>query len=73
VEKIKARINITKLSLFDGDDELFKASNHDETIYFEYGCGVSTIRVAKNYNCKIYSVDTSSIWVDKVKKDTRES
>jgi hypothetical protein len=69
VEKFKERINFIKPSLFDGDDELFKANIRDESIYFEYGCGASTLWVANNHKCRIYSVDSSPVWVDKVKKD----
>lgn len=54
-------------SLFDGDDELFKKQILSTKIYAEYGCGASTIYVANNSDCEIYSVDTSIQWIQKVK------
>lgn len=56
--------------LFDGDDFLFKSLIKDVKIYFEYGSGLSTIYVYKNSNCKIFTVDTSKLWVKKIKKLT---
>lgn len=32
-------------------------------VYGEYGCGASTLWVAKNTTCRIVSVDTSAEWV----------
>ncbi len=36
--------------------------------YAEYGCGESTVWVAHNTNCRILSVDTSSVWVSLVQE-----
>ena len=55
------------MKLFDGDDELFKNLIKKSNIYFEYGCGLSTEYVYKNTNCKIFSVDTSLDWINKIK------
>lgn len=54
-----------ELSLFNGDDEYFKKVATGSRVYAEYGCGESTLWIAKNTSCKIYSVDTSRAWVDK--------
>lgn len=56
-------------SLFDGDDKLFKRTISKNSIYAEYGCGASTIWVAKNVGCEILSVDSSSEWISKVKNE----
>ena len=52
--------------LFDGDDGLFKNLIKDVKIYFEYGCGKSTQFIYCNSNCKIFAVDTSKFWIEKV-------
>jgi hypothetical protein len=49
--------------LFDGHDTLFKNTIATAKIYAEYGCGASTIWVANNTNCDIYSVDSSKKWL----------
>jgi hypothetical protein len=54
--------------LFDGDDRLFKKIIANANIYVEYGSGASTIWVANNTNCDIYSIDSSSVWLDKVRE-----
>jgi hypothetical protein len=56
-------------SLFDGDDAMFKRTISKSSIYAEYGCGASTIWVAKNVGCEILSVDSSSEWISKVKNE----
>lgn len=56
--------------LFDGDDEKFKQFATQAKIYFEYGCGKSTIWCSHNIKGKIFSVDTSKEWVQNV---TRKS
>ena len=38
------------------------------TIYGEYGCGASTNWVYKNTNSYILSVDSSDIWINRVRK-----
>ena len=53
--------------LFDGDDKLYKSILANCKVYGEYGCGKSTLWVARNTNADIYSVDTSLEWVHKVK------
>ena len=59
--------------LFGGDDQLFKEVLSKAKIYAEYGSGASTIWVAKNTNCQIYSVDSSQAWLDIVEKKAAES
>lgn len=54
--------------LFAGSDELFKKLVVGANVYAEYGCGDSTIWVANNTRCKIFSVDSSDVWLDKVKR-----
>ena len=53
--------------LFDGDDGLFKSLIKDVNIYFEYGCGKSTEYIYRHTKSEIFSVDTSKMWVEKVK------
>ena len=62
---------IKKNQLFDGNDKLFKKLSKDTLYYGEYGCGQSTIWMAKNTNAKINSVDTSSLWVQRVENKTK--
>ena len=51
--------------LFDGSDsQLFKQLARECIHYFEWGCGKSTVWVAKNTDCNITSVDTSSEWLN---------
>lgn len=59
--------NLLNGFLFDGDDKLYKSILADCSLYGEYGCGKSTLWVARNTNADIYSVDTSLEWVHKVK------
>jgi len=54
--------------LFDGYEDIFKRAMADCTVYGEYGCGASTMWVAKNTSCKIISVDTSEIWATHVRE-----
>lgn len=56
-------------ALFDGDDSLFKRSIHEDSIYAEYGCGASTIWVTKHIGCKVFSVDSSREWIDRVNQE----
>ena len=51
------------VQLFDGCDEMFKRIVLNSAIYFEYGCGMSTIWVAKNTKASIFSVDSSQDWI----------
>lgn len=54
--------------LFDGDDALFKDAIQTALVYGEYGVGASTIWVARNYDIPMISVDSSSEWLDLVRK-----
>ena len=60
------KINKSSELLFDGDDALFKEILRTCQVYAEYGCGASTLWVGKNTKCSIYSVDTSSDWIERV-------
>jgi hypothetical protein len=55
------------VSLFDGDDSMFKRLLSDCEVYAEYGCGASTLWVANNTACTIYSVDTSTEWIERTR------
>ena len=59
--------------LFDGDDALFKKLVKDIKVYGEYGCGKSTNWVLKNTSSKIVSVDTSSEYIEFVKKNNKKN
>lgn len=61
-------VNKKSTVLFDGDDAMFKRILTKDAIFGEYGCGASTIWVAKNVGCDILSVDSSAQWIDVVKK-----
>lgn len=52
--------------LFDGDDFLFKDSITKSDVYAEYGCGESTIYVSKNFDIKVYSVESDIYWKRKI-------
>ncbi len=54
--------------LFDGDDALFKSALKTARVYFEWGCGKSTLWAATHTDSLIYSFDTSSEWVSKVSR-----
>lgn len=60
-------------ALFDGDDQLFKKTVRKESVYAEYGCGASTVWVAKHVGCEIFSVDSSAEWIQKVKNSCESS
>ena len=55
-------------SLFDGDDELFKEIIGQARVYGEYGCGASTIWVARHTRARILSTDSSQAWLDTVRQ-----
>jgi len=55
--------------LFDGDDELFKEVVLGASRYAEYGCGKSTVWVAKNTSAEIRAVDTSAEWIANVERE----
>ena len=52
--------------LFDGDDQLFKSLAVDALVYAEYGCGSSTQWMYHNTKSRIYSVDTSRDWSQRI-------
>ena len=52
--------------LFEGNDRKFKQLAKQSKVYFEYGCGKSTIWCSHNIQGKIFSVDTSEKWVKNV-------
>ena len=54
--------------LFDGNSKLFKDSISKETIYGEYGCGLSTCYVSNNFDIPIYSVESDLNYLNKTKK-----
>lgn len=54
--------------LFDGDDDLFKRTLAAAVNYAEYGCGKSTVWVAKNTTASIHSVDSNLHWIELVRK-----
>ena len=57
-------------TLFDGDDKLFKKLIKDANVYFEYGCGKSTNYVLNFSKAKIFSVDTSELWLKRVNSNS---
>lgn len=52
--------------LFDGDDALFRRVVAGATTYGEYGCGDSTVWVARHTGCRILGVDSSRAWIEQV-------
>lgn len=58
-----------KDALFAGEDELFVRVMSTAKSYAEYGCGASTIWVARNTNAQIYGVDSSREWIDFVRQN----
>ena len=67
-EELKNRFD--NVILFDGDDSLFKDLIKNIDIYFEYGCGKSTEYMYRFTKSKIFSVDTSKEWIDKIQSIT---
>ena len=67
--KLKAVVAPTKNSLFDGDDQAFKALASEAKVYGEYGCGASTRWVAGETEATILAVDTAKVWIDSVRAD----
>ena len=53
--------------LFGGHDNLFKQAVMGVEVYGEYGSGQSTIWMFNNTSAAVLSVDTSEVWVEKVK------
>ena len=58
------------LTLFDGDDGLFKSLIKNIDTYFEYGCGKSTEYMYRYSSCEIYSIDTDRQWIKKIQQLT---
>lgn len=56
-------------TLFEGDDLLFKACIKTSLVYGEYGVGASTVWAARNTRCKIFGVDSSIEWTDKIRQE----
>lgn len=81
VKKILKRILVIivnlikgKGRLFDGDDAVFKQAIQNVDYYGEYGMGKSTIWAVNNTQVKkIFSVDTSKKWIDKVQGDVKRT
>ena len=59
---------LKKNELFEGDDYLFKKLSRETKIYGEYGCGQSTLWIARNTNNIIISVESSKKWAKKIRK-----
>lgn len=59
--------------LFDGNDRMFKDEVASSSVYFEYGCGKSTIWTTSNTKSLMFCVDTSKDWInfvdEKIKSD----
>ena len=65
--------NVTSdLTLFDGDDYLFKKYIKNCDIYFEYGVGKSTNYVIENTKAKIVAVDSDKNWIESINISKRE-
>ena len=54
--------------LFEGHVELFLELIKKCNVQGEYGCGQSTVWTARNTECNILSVDSSTIWINRVQK-----
>ena len=59
--------------LFSRNDALFKKVLKNVKIYGEYGCGKSTVWVLQNTNAQVFSVDTSTYWINEVSKNNIEN
>jgi hypothetical protein len=66
VRVLKFHFDHRRGSLFGGDDAIFKSELSKSKFYLEYGSGLSTLWAHKNSNAKIFSVDTSSVWLDNI-------
>ena len=67
IGKILNQLNIYN-RVFAGYSQFFKNNLDSQTIYGEYGCGLSTSYVLSNFDIPVYSVDSSRKWVDRIKK-----
>ena len=72
---IKAKNVIIRKSLrqrlFGGNIELFSNQLKNANVYFEYGCGDSTLFASQIPGLEVHSVDTSQVWADAVSKSTK--
>jgi hypothetical protein len=59
--------------LFDGYSQLFKNNLSSQSIYGEYGCGISTFYVLENFDIPVLSVDSSKYWINKIKKNNKNN
>ena len=64
--------NTSDITLFDGDDYLFKKYITNCDIYFEYGVGKSTNYVIENTKAKIVAVDSDKNWIESINISKRE-
>ena len=62
----------TDITLFDGDDYLFKKYIKNCYVYFEYGVGKSTNYVIENTKAKIVAVDSDKTWIERIDISKRE-
>lgn len=58
--------------LFEGDDRLFKSIVSSARVYGEYGCGASTIWMARKTRTRILAIDTSRAWIAEVTGHCKE-
>lgn len=58
--------------LFDGDSRIFKRELRRCRVYGEYGCGGSTLWVARHSSAAVLAVDSSAEWVENVRRETQE-
>jgi hypothetical protein len=71
IRKLKRKTNRLlgrQPELFSGFDKMFKEAVSNARIYAEYGCGTSTLWVARNLKCRVLSVDTSAQWIARVRE-----
>ena len=54
--------------LFEGDDYLFKKLTKGTKVYGEYGCGQSTLWIARNTNNTILCVESSQKWAERIER-----
>ena len=66
-------LNLGSERLFAGNSQLFKINLSSQTIYGEYGCGESTSYVLKNFDIPVYSVDSSTQWINKIKINNKNN
>lgn len=58
-----------KASMHDNELQLLLKTAERCNLYFEFGCGGSTVEVAKNTEASIYSIDSSKEWLEKVDQE----